>query len=56
MPHPQGCRHTEMQDRAVVVTGGASGIGKATTLLLAREVADVMREPFSGLDRLCQRQ
>jgi 2-hydroxycyclohexanecarboxyl-CoA dehydrogenase len=27
----------EMQDRAVVVTGGASGIGKATALLLARE-------------------
>src|SRR5439155_26442850 len=31
----------EMQDRAVVVTGGASGIGKATALLLAREGAVV---------------
>ena len=31
----------EMQDRAVVVTGGASGIGKATALLLAREGARV---------------
>jgi 2-hydroxycyclohexanecarboxyl-CoA dehydrogenase len=31
----------EMQDRAVVVTGGASGIGKATALLLAREGAQV---------------
>jgi NAD(P)-dependent dehydrogenase (short-subunit alcohol dehydrogenase family) len=29
----------EMQDRAVIVTGGASGIGKATALLLAREGA-----------------
>jgi 2-hydroxycyclohexanecarboxyl-CoA dehydrogenase len=27
----------EMQDRAVIVTGGASGIGRATALLLARE-------------------
>jgi 2-hydroxycyclohexanecarboxyl-CoA dehydrogenase len=31
----------EMQGRAVVVTGGASGIGKATALLLAREGARV---------------
>ncbi|HEV8681078.1 MAG TPA: SDR family NAD(P)-dependent oxidoreductase [Stellaceae bacterium] len=32
----------EMQDRAIVVTGGASGIGKATALLLAREGARVL--------------
>ena len=31
----------EMYDRTVVVTGGASGIGKATALLLAREGARV---------------
>src|SRR3954452_2731100 len=31
----------EMQDRAVIVTGGASGIGKATALLLARGGARV---------------
>lgn len=31
----------EMQDRSVIVTGGASGIGKATSLLLAREGARV---------------
>ena len=31
----------EMQDRSVVVTGGASGIGRATALLLAREGARV---------------
>ena len=31
----------EMQDRSVIVTGGASGIGKATALLLAREGARV---------------
>ena len=32
----------EMRDRTVVVTGGASGIGKATALLLAREGARVI--------------
>ena len=32
----------EMQGRAVVVTGGASGIGRATALLLAREGALVI--------------
>jgi 2-hydroxycyclohexanecarboxyl-CoA dehydrogenase len=32
----------EMQGRAVVVTGGASGIGRATALLLAREGAQVL--------------
>jgi 2-hydroxycyclohexanecarboxyl-CoA dehydrogenase len=32
----------EMQGRTVVVTGGASGIGKATTFLLAREGARVL--------------
>ncbi|TMJ67477.1 MAG: SDR family NAD(P)-dependent oxidoreductase, partial [Alphaproteobacteria bacterium] len=31
----------EMQGQSVVVTGGASGIGKATALLLAREGARV---------------
>jgi 2-hydroxycyclohexanecarboxyl-CoA dehydrogenase len=31
----------EMQGRAVIVTGGASGIGRATVLLLAREGAYV---------------
>jgi 2-hydroxycyclohexanecarboxyl-CoA dehydrogenase len=31
----------EMQDHAVIVTGGASGIGRATALLLAREGAHV---------------
>ena len=32
----------ELQDHTVVVTGGASGIGKATALLLAREGARVV--------------
>ena len=32
----------EMQGRSVVVTGGASGIGRATSLLLAREGARVV--------------
>jgi 2-hydroxycyclohexanecarboxyl-CoA dehydrogenase len=32
----------EMQDRTVIVTGGASGIGRATALLLAREGARVL--------------
>ena len=32
----------EMQGRAVIVTGGASGIGRATALLLAREGAHVI--------------
>jgi 2-hydroxycyclohexanecarboxyl-CoA dehydrogenase len=31
----------EMQDRTVIVTGGASGIGRATALLMAREGARV---------------
>ncbi|HUI34136.1 MAG TPA: 3-oxoacyl-ACP reductase family protein [Stellaceae bacterium] len=31
----------EMRNRAVIVTGGASGIGRATALLLAREGAQV---------------
>ena len=31
----------EMQNHAVIVTGGASGIGRATALLLAREGAQV---------------
>jgi 2-hydroxycyclohexanecarboxyl-CoA dehydrogenase len=34
-------RPMEMQNRAVIVTGGASGIGRATALLLAREGAQV---------------
>jgi 2-hydroxycyclohexanecarboxyl-CoA dehydrogenase len=32
----------EMQDRTVIVTGGASGIGRATALLLAREGARIV--------------
>jgi 2-hydroxycyclohexanecarboxyl-CoA dehydrogenase len=32
----------EMQGRSVIVTGGASGIGRATALLLAREGARVL--------------
>ena len=32
----------DMQDRTVIVTGGASGIGKATAFLLAREGARVV--------------
>lgn len=32
----------EMQGRVVIVTGGASGIGRATALLLAREGAHVL--------------
>jgi 2-hydroxycyclohexanecarboxyl-CoA dehydrogenase len=32
----------EMQGRSVIVTGGASGIGKATALMLAREGARVL--------------
>jgi 2-hydroxycyclohexanecarboxyl-CoA dehydrogenase len=32
----------EMQDRTVIVTGGASGIGRATALLLAREGARIL--------------
>jgi len=31
----------EIQGQSVIVTGGASGIGKATALLLAREGARV---------------
>ena len=31
----------EMQGQTVIVTGGASGIGKATAFLLAREGARV---------------
>jgi 2-hydroxycyclohexanecarboxyl-CoA dehydrogenase len=42
----QGRRRSEtamdLQDRAVVVTGGASGIGRATALLLARQGAKVL--------------
>jgi 2-hydroxycyclohexanecarboxyl-CoA dehydrogenase len=38
-----GGRHLmDMQDRTVIVTGGASGIGKATAFLLAREGARVL--------------
>jgi len=32
----------DFQDRAIIVTGGASGIGRATALLLAREGAKVL--------------
>ena len=38
----------DMQGRTVIVTGGASGIGKAVAFLLAREGA---RDP----DRRCRR-
>jgi NAD(P)-dependent dehydrogenase (short-subunit alcohol dehydrogenase family) len=31
-----------MQERSVIVTGGASGIGKATAFLLAREACGVL--------------
>ena len=44
----------EMVDRSVIVTGGASGIGRATALLLAREgarvfVGDMTRRPGARL-------
>jgi NAD(P)-dependent dehydrogenase (short-subunit alcohol dehydrogenase family) len=32
----------DLQDRAIIVTGGASGIGRATALLLAREGAKIL--------------
>jgi 2-hydroxycyclohexanecarboxyl-CoA dehydrogenase len=32
----------DLQDRAIIVTGGASGIGRATALLLARKGAKVL--------------
>ena len=38
----------DMQERTVIVTGGASGIGRATALLLAREGARVL---IGDLDR-----
>ena len=38
----------EMQGQTVVVTGGASGIGKATALLLAREGARVFIGDIDG--------
>jgi 2-hydroxycyclohexanecarboxyl-CoA dehydrogenase len=38
----------EMRDRTIVLTGGASGIGRATALLLAREGAHVL---VGDLDR-----
>ena len=34
----------EMQGQSVIVTGGASGIGKATALLLAREAQGSLSE------------
>src|SRR5919202_1804832 len=43
----------EMQNRTVIVTGGASGIGRATALLLAREGARVFvgdRDEAGGRD------
>ena len=40
-PGSGGRSAMEMQDRTVIVTGGASGIGRATALLLAREGARV---------------
>ncbi|HEV2189380.1 MAG TPA: SDR family NAD(P)-dependent oxidoreductase [Stellaceae bacterium] len=38
----------EMQNRAVIVTGAASGIGRATALLLAREGAQVFIGDVDG--------
>jgi NAD(P)-dependent dehydrogenase (short-subunit alcohol dehydrogenase family) len=38
----------DMQERTVIVTGGASGIGRATAFLLAREGARVL---IGHLDR-----
>ena len=45
----------DLQDRTIIVTGGASGIGRATALLLAREGAKVLIGDVDGKEAARQR-
>ena len=48
----QNCIHFNFTDKVAIVTGGSTGIGRATSLHFARYGAKVVIGDVSGVDRV----